>query len=186
MPPGGNVTAAVAAARATPGVAAVLAPTTGTPGTQVTVVLASDPYTLTAYAVIPRLRHAVAAAAPGSRIGGPTATEVDVRAASRRDSWRLPPAILAVVFVILAVLLRALLVPALLTAAVILSFLAALGASAVVFDIVGAPGEGPTLPLYGFVFLVALGVDYSIFLMARAARSPSGTARVRAPCAPWR
>jgi RND superfamily putative drug exporter len=74
-----------------------------------------------------------------------------------------------VILVIIALLLRAIVAPLLVVATVIVSFLAALGASVVVFDVIfGCPGEDPSLPLYGFIFLVALGVDYNIFLMARA------------------
>ncbi len=75
---------------------------------------------------------------------------------------------LVVVFVILIVLLRALVAPLLLIATVILSFAASLGISLVIFDVVfGFPGIDPSLPLLCFVFLVALGIDYNIFLMAR-------------------
>ena len=89
---------------------------------------------------------------------------------------------------ILVVLLRALLAPLLLMLTVILSFVAALGVGVVVFDVVfGFPGIDPSLPLFTFVFLVALGIDYNIFLMARvreetaAPRDPR-----RACCAAWR
>ena len=69
---------------------------------------------------------------------------------------------------VLVVLLRSLVAPVLLIATVILSFLAALGTGAIVFDVVfGFPGSDPSLPLFAFVFLVALGIDYNIFLMAR-------------------
>jgi len=72
------------------------------------------------------------------------------------------------VFVILVVLLRAIVAPVILIATVVLSFLAALGVGAVVFDVIfGFPGSDPSLPLFAFIFLVALGVDYNIFLMAR-------------------
>jgi len=102
-------------------------------------------------------------------VGGPTAEEADVRDAAIRDTLLLPPLILLVVLVILAALLRAVLAPLLLIATVILSFLASLGLSALLFNTVfGSPGQDPTLALFGFVFLVALGVDYNIFLMARA------------------
>jgi RND superfamily putative drug exporter len=70
--------------------------------------------------------------------------------------------------VIIGILLRAIVAPLLLIATVILSFLAALGVSAIAFDVIfGFPGEDASLPLFGFIFLVAVGVDYNIFLMAR-------------------
>jgi hypothetical protein len=76
--------------------------------------------------------------------------------------------VLLVVFVILIGLLRAFTGPLLLTLTVVLSFFAALGVGAVVFDVVfGLPGSDPSIPLFAFVFLVALGIDYNIFLMAR-------------------
>jgi RND superfamily putative drug exporter len=73
-----------------------------------------------------------------------------------------------VIFVILMLLLRSILAPVLLIATVIMSFTAALGVSALVFNhLFGFPGADPAVPLYGFVFLVALGIDYNIFLMTR-------------------
>src|SRR5690606_34029673 len=76
--------------------------------------------------------------------------------------------VLLVIFVVLAVLLRALLAPLLLIATVVLSFAATLGISALVFNhVFGFPGADPTVPLFSFVFLVALGVDYNIFLISR-------------------
>ena len=75
---------------------------------------------------------------------------------------------LLVVFLILMLLLRAVVAPLVLIGTVILSFAAALGVGFVVFDVVfGFPGSDPSLPLFAFIFLVALGVDYNIFLMAR-------------------
>ena len=81
----------------------------------------------------------------------------------------IPPIILLVVFLILIALLRAVVAPLVLIGTVILSFLAALGVGYFVFDVIfGFPGSDPSLPLFAFVFLVALGVDYNIFLIARA------------------
>ena len=81
----------------------------------------------------------------------------------------IPPLILLVVFLILIGLLRAVVAPLILIGTVILSFLAALGVGYFVFDFIfDFPGSDPSLPLFAFVFLVALGVDYNIFLIARA------------------
>ncbi|MCB0873815.1 MAG: MMPL family transporter [Thermoleophilia bacterium] len=164
---------AVARARdvvaAVPGVASVGTPETGPPGARFEVTLDPEPYSAAAYDAIGRLRTALAPLDVGALVGGPTAEETDVRAAADRDTRRLPPLILLVVFVILAALLRAIVAPLMLVGTVILSYLAALGASVVVFNVLlDSPGQDPSLPLYGFVFLVALGVDYNIFLMARA------------------
>ncbi|MFT4050935.1 MAG: efflux RND transporter permease subunit [Microbacterium sp.] len=101
-------------------------------------------------------------------VGGSTAIDLDTNATSIRDRTVIVPVILAVILVILMLLLRAVIAPVLLIASVIVSFGAALGISALVFDhLFDFPGADPAVPLYGFVFLVALGVDYNIFLMSR-------------------
>lgn len=153
------------------GVAALGEPETGPPGTRFSVTLDPEPYSQAAYDIIPQLRDAARAAAGdgGALVGGPTAEEADVREAATRDTLLLPPLILLVVVAILAWLLRAIAAPLLLIATVILSFAAAMGFSVLLFNTVfDAPGQDPSLALFGFVFLVALGVDYNIFLMARA------------------
>jgi RND superfamily putative drug exporter len=150
-------------------VAQVLPPQDGKPGARLDVVLKADPYSTTAIGQIPALRN-VARRAGGSDVlvGGPTAEEYDFRRSAARDNLVIIPLALVVVLLILAVLLRALLAPLLLVASVILSFFAALGAGILVFEYVfGFPGINPSLPLLTFVFLVALGIDYNIFLMAR-------------------
>ena len=132
--------------------------------------LEPDPYSTEAYDLIPDIREA-AKGAGGDEVlvGGASAVERDVRVAAGNDSVRIPPITLAVVFLVLIVLLRAVVVPLILIATVIVSYLAALGFSLVVFDVIfGFPGIDPSLPLFAFVFLVALGIDYNIFLMARA------------------
>jgi len=132
-------------------------------------VLEQAPYSTEAFDVVKEVRGAAkSAGGPQTLVGGVTAIEVDVRDASARDSKLIIPLALVVVFLILMVLLRALVAPVLLIATVILSFCAALGVSVVVFDVVfGFPGSNPSLPLFAFVFLVALGIDYNIFLMTR-------------------
>ncbi|MBW9095499.1 MMPL family transporter [Microbacterium jejuense] len=101
-------------------------------------------------------------------VGGETATDIDTNDTSTRDRTLIIPVILAVILVILMLLLRSILAPVLLIATVILSFATALGVSALVFNgVFQFPGADPAVPLYGFVFLVALGVDYNIFLMSR-------------------
>lgn len=108
-------------------------------------------------------------------VGGETATDIDSNATSIRDRTIIIPVILVVILAILMLLLRSLLAPVLLILTVILSFATALGVSALVFDYVfGFPGADPAVPLYGFVFLVALGVDYNIFLMSRVREETLG------------
>ena len=101
-------------------------------------------------------------------VGGSTAVNLDVRQASERDLRVIIPAILGVIFVVLLLLLRSVAAPIVLVVANVLSFAATIGVSALVFNhVFDFPGSDPSTPLYGFVFLVALGIDYSIFLMTR-------------------
>ena len=160
----------VAAASRVEGVAAVSPQPVGADerAVQLAALLAEEPYSTEAFAVIEPLREAVRSVAPGALVGGPTAIEADLREASADDTLLLVPIALVMVLVILIGLLRALVAPVLLVATVVLSFLAALGVGSLVFDVIfGFPGMDPSIPLYAFVFLVALGVDYNIFLMAR-------------------
>ncbi|MCB5273483.1 Sulfolipid-1 exporter MmpL8 [Arthrobacter sp. SO5] len=104
----------------------------------------------------------------GALVGGVTATALDTNTTAQRDLLTIIPVVLAVILVILMLLLRSVLAPVLLVASVVLSYGAAMGVSAFVFNnIFGFPGADATVPLFGFVFLVALGVDYNIFLMSR-------------------
>ncbi|MBB3159018.1 RND superfamily putative drug exporter [Microbacterium proteolyticum] len=101
-------------------------------------------------------------------VGGVTATDIDSVDTSIRDRTLIIPIVLVVILLILMALLRSVVAPLILIGTVIVSFGAALGVSALVFDgVFGFPGADPSVPLYGFVFLVALGVDYNIFLMSR-------------------
>ena len=114
------------------------------------------------------LRAAVDQVGPEVLVGGGTAVVYDIEQESARDNRVIIPAILVVIFLVLAVLLRALVAPLLLVATVVLSFLATLGVCALVFDhVFGFAGTDPSFPLFAFVFLVALGIDYNIFLMTR-------------------
>ncbi|MGW6442082.1 MMPL family transporter [Lentzea sp. NPDC055074] len=120
-----------------------------------------------AVATVERLRAAVDGI-DGTKVGGPTATLLDTRTTSEHDRTLIIPIVLLVIFLILTVLLRSLLAPLLLIATVVLSFAATMGVSALVFNhVLDFPGSDPVVPLFGFVFLVALGIDYNIFLMTR-------------------
>ncbi|MFF8613221.1 MMPL family transporter [Streptomyces sp. NPDC015350] len=118
---------------------------------------------------VARLRvntHAVAGA--DALVGGYTAQQYDTQQTAARDRTLIVPVVLGVILLILVLLLRSLLVPVLLVATVALNFLATLGVSTLVFEhLLGFSGTDASVPLYGFVFLVALGVDYNIFLMSR-------------------
>ncbi|MEV0893939.1 MMPL family transporter [Promicromonospora sp. NPDC050262] len=114
------------------------------------------------------LRAAYADELPAALVGGESATDLDTNEASIRDRTVIVPIVLVVILVILMLLLRAVLAPVLLVLTTVLSFGTAMGVSALVFDdVLGFPGADPAVPLFGFVFLVALGIDYNIFLMTR-------------------
>ncbi|MFG2100805.1 MMPL family transporter [Micromonospora echinaurantiaca] len=171
------------AARTVPGVATVR-PVTGDPtgppdpaappkvvdGTvQLEATLADPPDSDGAERTVRDLRAAVHRV-PGANaaVGGFTAINVDTAAAATRDQNVIIPVVLVVIAIILALLLRALLAPILLIATVLLSFAATLGLCALVFrHVLGFPGVDASFPLFAFVFLVALGIDYNIFLMSR-------------------
>lgn len=121
-----------------------------------------------AIATVRQLRTALDEVSPDVLVGGASATSLDLRSASTQDRNRIIPVILAVIFVVLAGLLRSLVAPLVLLVANVLSFAATLGTSALVFNhVFDFPGADTAMPLFGFVFLVALGIDYSIFLMVR-------------------
>jgi RND superfamily putative drug exporter len=107
---------------------------------------------------------------PGAdaQVGGGTAIVLDTLRASSADNRLLIPVVLVVVLLILVLLLRAVVAPLVLIATVVLSFTAALGLSALLFThVFGFAGADSAFPLFVFVFLVALGIDYNIFLMTR-------------------
>jgi len=172
VPPGGDAAAVRAAVEQVAGVAEVRPNEAVRPGadrTLLAAVLELDPYSTAAYDLVPEVREAAKGAGGDDvLVGGASAVEKDLREAAARDTTLIVPMTLVVVFLILIVLLRALVAPLLLIGTVILSFAAALGFGAVVFDVIfGFPGSDPSIPLFAFVFLVALGIDYNIFLMAR-------------------
>lgn len=123
---------------------------------------------LDAEETIRQLRDAVHDVDPDALVGGVTALALDTNDTAIRDRTVIIPVVLLVILVILILLLRSLIAPLVLVGSVIVSFAAALGVSALVFEgIFHFPGADPSVPLFGFVFLVALGVDYNIFLMTR-------------------
>ncbi|MBA3234258.1 MAG: MMPL family transporter [Propionibacteriales bacterium] len=130
--------------------------------------LSDAPDSDAAFGTVERLRTTLSEVTDTALVGGTTAINLDVRAASDRDNLVLIPVILVVVLLILMVLLRSIVAPLLLIATVVLSFGAALGVSALVFrHIFDFGGADTSFPLFVFVFLVALGIDYNIFLMTR-------------------
>jgi len=154
---------------ATPGIASVTPTQIRAGHAYLEGTLKAPPDSQAAYDTIDRVRSAVHAV-PGANalVGGYTAISLDVKRASAHDRNLIIPLILLVVLIILGLLLRALVAPLILTATVVLSFAAALGVSAFFFDhVFGFGGGDTTLPLFVFIFLVALGIDYNIFLMTR-------------------
>jgi RND superfamily putative drug exporter len=161
--------AEVAAAAQVDGVAQVSEPRTADGLAQLEATLTHPADAEDALATITRIRDAVHAV-PGAdaEVGGQSAVLLDTQNISDRDRDVIIPIVLVVIFAVLALLLRALLAPLLLIATVVLSFAATMGVSALVFNhVFDFPGADPVVPLFGFVFLVALGIDYNIFLMTR-------------------
>jgi RND superfamily putative drug exporter len=156
-----------------PGVAAVLPPRERSRdgrAVRMGIVLHNDPYTTAGFDVTPKLRAAVRNLGTGARglVGGGSATQYDFNHATARDTRLVVPIALAVIAVILGVLLQALAAPVVLIASVVLSFFGTLGLSMLVFRYVaGENGVDNSLPVFSFIFLVALGTDYTIFLMSR-------------------
>ena len=154
----------------TPGVVSATPTGTSPQGlTQWSVVLAAEPASDQAFDTVDALRAAVHGADPDSLVGGSDAKARDAAGAAGHDRALVVPAILAVVLLVLFVLLRSALAPVILVAVTVLSALAALGlggwASVHLF---GFPALDNTVPLFALLFLVALGVDYTIFLVTRA------------------
>lgn len=133
------------------------------------VIVDAPPASADAFKTVAALRESVTKVDPTALVGGSDAQALDARDAAVRDRQLLIPAILAVVLVVLLVLLRAALAPLVLVGVMVLSALAALGlGSWVCVHVLGMPALDYATPLFAFLFLVALGVDYTIFLVTRA------------------
>ncbi len=129
--------------------------------------LADAPDSDAAQDTILAIRDAVHAESEGSLVGGTTAAALDTNVTSTHDRALIIPIVLVVIAVILALLLRSIVAAALLLVTTVLSFGTALGVGALILHALGIPAMDPSVPLFAFVFLVALGVDYNIFLMTR-------------------
>jgi RND superfamily putative drug exporter len=136
---------------------------------QLDVVLSEDPLQKSALDVVPRMRDAVENV-PGATVlvGGTSAINFDVDEANQHDLELIAPLALLVMAIILGILLQAVVAPLVLLASVVLSFACTLGISILFIRyIVGDAGFDSSIPIFAFIFLVALGIDYTIFLMAR-------------------
>jgi putative drug exporter of the RND superfamily len=165
--PAGDAEAARERLAAVEGVAAVREEGRSADGglARLAVVLDRDPYGAEAVALVDDLRRA---AGPQALVGGATAEEADARATVRSDFRLIAPLALLLIFLILALLLRSLVLPAVLVVSQVVGFAATLGLAYLLFEhVLGSPGSDASLPTFVFIFTVALGVDYSIFLMAR-------------------
>jgi RND superfamily putative drug exporter len=165
----------------TPGIASVTPPVTKDGKSFLQATMTPAPDSPAAYTLVDKIRTTVHAI-PGAQaeVGGGTAIQKDVESAATRDRNLLIPLILVVVFIILGLLLRALVAPLVLIGTVVLSFASALGLSSLFFKhVFGFAGADTGMPLLVFVFLVALGIDYNIFLMTRVREESirSGTRR---------
>ncbi len=132
------------------------------------VTLTSPADSRAAIKTVEEIRADLDTVAPSALVGGTTATSIDTNASSIHDRNMIIPIVLFVILMILMLLLRSVLAPVLLMLTTILSFGTAMGVAAFVFNrVLKFPGADPAVPLYAFVFLVALGIDYNIFLMTR-------------------
>ena len=168
LAPPGEASAAAAAARATRDIAAVSASGPVHGYASYTATLSVPPYSTGGYAAVANVRQRLDRDAPGSLLGGDPAVQYDITQAAHRDTLLLIPLVLAVILVIIALLLRAVVAPLVLVATTALSFAASFGLASLLWRYgFGYDGVEAQLPMYIFIFLVALGVDYNIFLAAR-------------------
>ncbi len=164
MTPADRAEEVLAVARDTRGVERAVAGRSGEGWTELTVLASAPPQSAAETATIEALRDRL----DGSYVGGPSAQQIDLEDTNARDTVIVVPLVLLSVLLILVVLLRALVAPLILVAAVVAVWGAALGIGGLVFGpVLGFEGTDPGLGLLSFVFLVALGVDYGIFLMHR-------------------
>jgi putative drug exporter of the RND superfamily len=171
--------AAAGTARTLPGVASVSPGAGAGRYAGYTVVLSVPPFSARGSDVVAALRRQLASRAPAALVGGTAAAEYDIAQAAGRDTVVIIPLVLLAVLLVIAAVLRAIVAPVVLVATTALSVAAALGLSSLLWRyVLGYPGADAQLPLYIFIFLVALGVDYNIFLSARV-REESGRSGTR-------
>ncbi len=148
----------------------------GTDATLLAVILAQDPYSSDASKVVRDMRKVLHKIDPSAVVGGVPAENLDVESTNTRDTRVIVPVVLLLVLLVLCGLLRALVAPLFLIVSVVASFAATLGISTVLFTkALGESGLAFDLVLMSFIFLVALGVDYTIFLMHRTREEASGS-----------
>ncbi|MEO3928852.1 MMPL family transporter [Micromonosporaceae bacterium B7E4] len=168
--PAGSGEQAVGASQSTAGVGGLQPAELSASGewVRIAAVLADPPTTKAAQETVERLRVRLTNVDADILVGGQAATILDQNVTMNRDLMVIVPIIIAVVILVLGILLRAVVAPLLLLGCALLSAGAALGLSSVLFHAAGYPRTDQSVLILGFLFLVALGVDYTIFLMARA------------------
>ncbi len=170
----GDGEAVATAVRGVEGIGTVTVGASGNGVTEVDAVIDAEPGSDAAADTVVALRDAVAGV-PDTHVGGTEAVALDASEASARDRQVILPLILLLVLVALAALLRSVVAPVVLVATVVATYLASLGLSWVIFtQVLGFDRLDDGVPLLAFVFLVALGVDYNIFLVTRAAEEAKG------------
>ncbi|WP_407564719.1 MMPL family transporter [Streptomyces sp. 184] len=168
--PEGGTDAALQAVQAVDGVASASAADSAGGWTHIEAVLADGPDTSAARDTVERMRDALDDAGGESAdglVGGQSAMLLDTSDAQSEEEMLLIPLILGVVLLMLVLVLRAVVAPLVLLVSVVLSYASAVGAASLVFHAIDHPSIDRSLLLIGFLFLVALGVDYTIFLMTR-------------------
>ncbi len=178
LAPTDGVDDAVALAEATPGVQSATPGESSDGRTRIDAALDGEPQSEEAFAAVTALRDRFAAESGDvaqTLVGGSDATALDARESAQRDLLLVAPMILAIVFLVLLLLLRSLVAPILLLITVLATFFASLGASVWLFQhLLGFPALDTSVTLFAFLFLVALGVDYNIFLTSRAKEERAG------------
>ncbi|MPY64505.1 MMPL family transporter [Streptomyces spongiae] len=166
--PTAEADAVLSVVRGNDGVAAAERGRGGGGWTEISVTAKAAPQSAAETATIKSLREELDGAHEGALVGGPSAEQIDLENTSDRDQTVVVPLVLVSVLLILIALLRSLVAPLMLVAAVVAVWGASLGIGGLVFGpVFGFEGTDPGLGLLSFVFLVALGVDYGIFLMHR-------------------
>jgi RND superfamily putative drug exporter len=167
LAPPGEASAAAAAAHATPDVSGVTAGAPAEGYDSYSVTLSVDPFGPGGTAAVVGLRQRLSQDAPRALVGGSPAIAYDESQTAGRDDAVIIPLVLGVIFVVIALLLRAIVAPLVLVATTALSFAASLALSNLLWRGLGFAGVESVIPIYIFIFLAALGVDYNIFLSAR-------------------
>lgn len=168
LAPPGQARAAAAAARGAFGVGGVVSGAPAEGYASYSVILSVPPFGSEGSAAISGLRQRLARDAPGTLVGGIPAIEYDVARAAGRDNLVIIPLVLVMVLIVISLLLRAIVAPVVLVVTTGLNFAASLALSSLIWRFgFGYGGVQPVIPIYIFIFLVALGVDYNIFLAAR-------------------